>query len=110
MVIGLALTCRDAGEILLAPSLAVFCSLVSEVSVVGVHSPFARAEDFHGVGMAKALMGQRVYFNDRLVLESASLRSRVRDLESLIEDLQHDNDRLRAVLPARIEATPQPVC
>ncbi|MEP7191299.1 MAG: hypothetical protein ABI903_00360 [Actinomycetota bacterium] len=58
--------------------------------------------------MAKALLGQRVYFNDRLVLESARLRSRVRDLESLIEDLKLDNDRLRADLPAEIEATPQP--
>ena len=45
--------------------------------------------------MAKALLGQRVYFNDRLVLESDRLRSRVRDLESMIEDLQQDNDRLR---------------
>jgi hypothetical protein len=60
--------------------------------------------------MAKALLGQRVYLNDRLVLESARLRSRVRDLECMIEDLQHDNDRLRADLPAKIEATPQPVC
>jgi len=58
--------------------------------------------------MAKALLGQRVYSNDRLVLESARLRSRVRDLESLIEDLKHDNDRLRADLPAEIEATPEP--
>jgi hypothetical protein len=58
--------------------------------------------------MAKALLGQRVYMNDRLVLESARLRSRVRDLEWLIEDLKHDNDRLRADLPADIEATRQP--
>jgi hypothetical protein len=58
--------------------------------------------------MAKALLGQRVYFNDRLVLESDRLRSRVRDLESMIEDLQQDNDRLRAVLPADIEGTHQP--
>ena len=62
--------------------------------------------------MAKALLGQRVYFNDRLVLESDRLRSRVRDLESMIEDLQNDNDRLRADLPAdlsaEIEGTPQP--
>jgi len=58
--------------------------------------------------MAKALLGQRVYFNDRLVLESDRLRSRVRDLESMIEDLQHDNDRLRADLPAEIEGTRQP--
>ena len=56
--------------------------------------------------MAKALLGQRVYFNDRLVLESDRLRSRVRDLESVIEDLQQDNDRLRAVLPADVEAAP----
>ena len=59
--------------------------------------------------MAKALLGQRVYLNDRLVLESARLRSRVRDLECLIEGLQQDNDRLRADLPSTIEATPQPV-
>ena len=45
--------------------------------------------------MAKALLGQRVYRDDRLVLETARLRSRVRDLETVIEDLQHDNDRLR---------------
>ena len=45
--------------------------------------------------MAKALLGQRVYRDDRLLLESARLRSRVRDLETMIEDLQHDNDRLR---------------
>jgi len=58
--------------------------------------------------MAKALLGQRVYMNDRLVLESARLRSRVRDLECLIEDLQHDNDRLRADQSAEIEASRQP--
>jgi hypothetical protein len=58
--------------------------------------------------MAKALLGQRVYPNDRLVLESARLRSRVRDLECMIEDLQNDNDRLRADLPAEIEGTRQP--
>jgi len=58
--------------------------------------------------MAKALLGQRVYMNDRLVLESARLRSRVRDLECLIEDLQHDNDRLRADRLAEIEATREP--
>jgi cell division protein FtsB len=45
--------------------------------------------------MAKAILGQRVYRDDRLVLEAARLRSRVRDLETLIEDLQNDNDRLR---------------
>jgi hypothetical protein len=58
--------------------------------------------------MAKALLGQRVYFNDRLELESARLRSRVRDLECMIQDLQQDNDRLRADLLTEIEATPQP--
>jgi len=57
--------------------------------------------------MAKALLGQRVYMNDRLVVESARLRSRVRDLESMIEDLQNDNDRLRADLVVEIEATRQ---
>jgi cell division septum initiation protein DivIVA len=57
--------------------------------------------------MAKALLGQRVYMNDRLVVESARLRSRVRDLESMIEDLQNDNDRLRADLLVEIEATRQ---
>lgn len=77
--------------------------------MVGVHSPFARVKDLSGVGMAKALLGQRVYFNDRLVLESARLRSRVRDLESLIADLQNDNDRLRAGVPAEAEAARQPV-
>jgi hypothetical protein len=65
--------------------------------------------------MAKALLGQRVYLNDRLVVESARLRSRVRDLEMMIQDLKHDNDRLRdndrlhADLSADIEATRQPV-
>ena len=58
--------------------------------------------------MAKALLGQRVYFNDRLVLESDRLRSRVHDLERLIEDLQNDNDRLRAVLPAEAEVATAP--
>ena len=58
-------------------------------------SPFARAKEPVGVGMAKAILGQRVYRDDRLVLEAARLRSRVRDLETLIEDLQNDNDRLR---------------
>lgn len=65
-------------------------------------------KDLLGVGMAKALLGQRMYRVDRLVLESARLRSRVRDLECMIEDLQQDNDRLRADMPAEIEATAQP--
>ena len=59
--------------------------------------------------MAKALLGQRVYRDDRLVLESARLRSRVRDLETLIENLQHDNDRLRADQPAENGPARQPV-
>ena len=59
--------------------------------------------------MAKALVGQRVYRDDRLLLESARLRSRVRDLETLIEDLKHDNDRLRADLPAEVGGVHQPV-
>jgi len=58
--------------------------------------------------MAKALLGQRVYLNDRLVLEGARLRSRVRDLECMVEDLQHDNDRLRADVSAEMEASRQP--
>jgi hypothetical protein len=63
--------------------------------------------------MAKALLGQRVYPSDRLMMESDRLRSRVRDLESMIEDLQHDNDRLRADrpadLPAEVDGLRQPV-
>ncbi len=59
--------------------------------------------------MAKALLGQRMYRDDRLLLESARLRSRVRDLETLIEDLKHDNDRLRADLPAEVTGVRQPV-
>lgn len=58
--------------------------------------------------MAKALFGQRVYMSDRRELESARLRSRVRDLECLVEDLQNDNDRLRADLTEAVEAAPQP--
>ncbi|MDQ1482286.1 MAG: hypothetical protein QOF35_362 [Actinomycetota bacterium] len=59
--------------------------------------------------MAKALLGQRVYPNDRLLMESARLRTRVRDLEGMIEDLQQDNDRLRADQPNEVEAARQPV-
>jgi hypothetical protein len=59
--------------------------------------------------MAKALLGQRVYRDDRLLLESARLRSRVRDLETLVEDLKHDNDRLRADKPADVAGVRQPV-
>jgi outer membrane murein-binding lipoprotein Lpp len=46
--------------------------------------------------------------NDRLILESARLRSRVRDLECMIEDLQNDNDRLRADHPAEMQSARQP--
>jgi hypothetical protein len=67
------------------------------------------SKDPVGVGMAKALLGQRAFRGDLLVIEAARLRSRVRDLETLIEDLQHDNDRLRADLPAKIGAVPEPV-
>ena len=59
--------------------------------------------------MAKALLGHRMYRDDRLLLESARLRSRVRDLETLIEDLKHDNERLRADLPAEVTGVRQPV-
>ena len=59
--------------------------------------------------MAKALLGQRVYRDDRLLLESARLRSRVHDLETLVEDLKHDNDRLRADQPAEAAGVRQPV-
>ena len=59
--------------------------------------------------MAKALLGHRVYRDDRLVLESARLRSRVRDLETLVEDLKDDNDRLRADLPGKIVGVREPV-
>jgi len=59
--------------------------------------------------MAKALLGQRVYRDDRLLLESARLRSRVRDLETLVEDLKHDDDRLRADHSAEIVGVPEPV-
>lgn len=46
--------------------------------------------------MAKALLGHRVIRDDRLLRETARLRSRVRDLEQVIENLLADNDRLRA--------------
>ena len=46
--------------------------------------------------MAKALLGHRAFRDDRLLLEAARLRNRVRDLEDLVEHLEHDNDRLRA--------------
>ena len=76
---------------------------------IGVHLPFAHAKDLYGVGMAKALLGYRVHVDDRLLLESARLRSRVRDLETLIEHLQHDNDRLREARHADVGKVRQPV-
>src|SRR5674476_711593 len=100
----LALTCRDVSEILVRPPRQHVLGGVR----VGVHRPFARVKDLLGVGMAKALLGQRVYMNDRLILESARLRSRVRDLECMIEDLQNDNDRLRADHPAEMQSARQP--
>ncbi len=59
--------------------------------------------------MAKAILGQRVYRDDRLVLETARLRSRVRDLETVIEDLQNDNERLREGTRERVRAIREPV-
>jgi hypothetical protein len=59
--------------------------------------------------MAKAILGQRVYRDDRLVLETARLRTRVRDLETVIEDLQHDNDRLREGPRSQIGVVREPV-
>jgi hypothetical protein len=59
--------------------------------------------------MAKAILGQRVYRDDRLVLETARLRSRVRDLETVIEELQNDNDRLREGSLARVGAVRESV-
>lgn len=59
--------------------------------------------------MAKAIMGQRVYRDDRLVLETARLRSRVRDLEMVIQNLQNDNDRLREDKRFRVGAVREPV-
>lgn len=55
--------------------------------------------------MAKALLGHRTMRDDRLLRETARLRIRVRDLESMIDDLQQDNDRLRA----RQESSPASV-
>lgn len=59
--------------------------------------------------MAKAILGQRVYRDDRLVLEAARLRSRVRDLEALIAALQSDNEMLREGTHARVGAVRESV-
>ncbi len=45
--------------------------------------------------MAKALVGYRVAYDQRLMLETVELRRRVADLEHLVDRLQRDNDRLR---------------
>lgn len=46
--------------------------------------------------MAKALLGYQVRAEDRHAHEAARLRSRVRDLELLIDRLQSENDLLRS--------------
>jgi hypothetical protein len=51
--------------------------------------------------MAKALLGQYVRHDDRLVWEAARLRERVQDLQGLVRSLQDQNDVLRAELETR---------
>jgi hypothetical protein len=51
--------------------------------------------------MAKALLGQYVRHDDRLVWEAAKLRERVQDLLGLVDSLQEENDILRAELETR---------
>ncbi len=51
--------------------------------------------------MAKALLGQYVRTDDRLVWEAARLRERVQDLQGVVRSLQDDNERLRAELETR---------
>lgn len=51
--------------------------------------------------MAKALLGQHVRYDDRLVFEAARLRERVQDLQALVQSLQDDNERLREELETR---------
>jgi RecB family endonuclease NucS len=45
--------------------------------------------------MAKALVGYRMAYDQRLMLETLELRRRVADLEHLVDRLQRDNDQLR---------------
>ena len=45
--------------------------------------------------MAKALVGYRVAYDQRLMHEALELRRRVADLEHLVDRLQRDNDQLR---------------
>lgn len=63
--------------------------------------------------MAKALLGHVAVRDDRLALEAARLRARVHDLQTLVDRLQVDNDRLRSeiLLRATLEdqRLPQPV-
>jgi hypothetical protein len=51
--------------------------------------------------MAKALLGQYVRSDDRLVWEAARLRERVQDLQGLVQSLQDENDAMRAELETR---------
>ena len=51
--------------------------------------------------MAKALLGQYVRHDDRLVWEAARLRERVQDLQALVRSLEDENDRLRSELETR---------
>jgi hypothetical protein len=51
--------------------------------------------------MAKALLGQYVRHDDRLVWEAARLRERVQDLQGLVRSLEDENDRLKAELETR---------
>jgi hypothetical protein len=51
--------------------------------------------------MAKALLGQYVRNDDRLVWEAARLRDRVQDLQGVIRSLQDENDVLRGELETR---------
>jgi hypothetical protein len=51
--------------------------------------------------MAKALLGQYVRHDDRLVWEAARLRERVQDLQALVRSLQEENDSMRSELETR---------
>jgi hypothetical protein len=51
--------------------------------------------------MAKALLGQYVRYDDRLVWEAARLRDRVQDLQALVQTLEDENDLLRSELETR---------
>ena len=52
--------------------------------------------------MAKALVGYRVAYDQRLMLETLELRRRVTDLERLVDRLQRDNDSLRESARERV--------